>query len=77
MLQWWGNLPRQAVLPPRTCKENTQAGKVLVQRLLSYEQKAGHPQHEPRAASHQDFLKPDALFVLTFPNSSQPSKMLF
>lgn len=51
--------------------------EVLVRRLLSYAQKAGHTQHEPRAASHQDVLKPGEFFVLTFPSSSQPSKMLF
>lgn len=50
--------------------------KVLVRGLLSREHPRT-PKHEPRAASHQGFLKPGELFVLTFPISPQLSKMLF
>lgn len=32
---------------------------------------------EPRAASNQDYSKPGELLVLTFPISSQLSKVLF
>lgn len=57
-----------------SARKTRRRGKVLPRRLLSREQQAGHSQHEPRAASHQDFLKSGA--CCDFLNFISRSKML-